>query len=849
MNTVRNRFEAPISLASLVWALVVLCPMVALSSQSITRPELSPQEVDRRVDAMLAKLTLAQKIYLVGSSENGLFTHAMPQVGLPALKESDASLGVRTWGPSTAYAAGIGLAASWDVNLARQVGISIGRDARARGVNILLGPGVNIYRAPMDGRNFEFLGEDPYLAGQIAAYYILGVQSQDVVATVKHFVANNSEYDRHNENSVIDERTLREIYLPAFEAAVKEGHAGFVMDAYNLVNGEHMTQNRFLNEEVLKRGWGFRGVLMSDYDATYDGIAAANAGLDLENPDAEFMNAKALLPAIKSGEVSVATIDDKVRRLLRVAVEFGFLNHHQTDLRIPLDSQQSRAVALRSAEESVVLLKNEGHLLPLEMSQVHSIAIIGPDGYPAVATAGGSAHVTAFAPVSFMTGLSDALAPNTKVYWNRGVKELPEIFETSRFSTDREGTHRGLEQEEFSNPSFSGEPVSRRAVLSINDWGGNQWAPASPVRRAYRFSGYYTPKVPGPERFIAAAVGGDSYRLYVNGKLVLEQPAREGQSPKAVDINLSAGRPAAVRFDYLPQTSRIRAGLGVIPPAQMLEPNARKIAALANVVVLPVGFGPRTEGEGHDRTYRLPPGQNELIEAVLDSNPHTILVLTAGGSVDTSEWIDRVPAFIQTWYGGSEAGRALAEVLTGKVDPSGKLPITWWRRVEDDPTYKNYYEEPGTRDVKYREGIFLGYRAYGRKGQPAPLYPFGYGLSYTRFAFSHLTVKPEEASPKGPLTVAFDVQNTGPRAGAEVAEAYVGDPSATVPRPEKELKAFKRVMLTPGERKHLSITLNRRSLAYWSVSAKGWKVDPGQFVVYVGDSSEHTPLQKTFTVR
>lgn len=848
MNALLNRYRKAIP-PSVLWVLVFLCPAVAFSSQQASRPELSREEIDRRADALLAKLTLAQKIYLIGSSENGLFTRPMPEIGLPPLKESDASLGVRTWGPSTAYAAGIGLAASWDVNLARQVGISIGRDGRARGVNVLLGPGVNIYRAPMDGRNFEFLGEDPYLAGQIAANYILGVQSQDVVATVKHFVANNSEYDRHNENSVIDQRTLREIYLPAFEAAVKEGHVGFVMDSYNLVNGEHMTQNKFLNQDVLKKEWGFRGVLMSDYGATYDGIAAANAGLDLENPDSKFMNTKTLLSAIQAGKVSEVTIDDKVLSLLRVAIEFGFLNHNQTDLSIPLYSQQSRAVALRSAEESMVLLKNEGHLLPLDLSQVHSIAVIGPDAYPAVATGGGSAHVTSFAPVSFMTGLSDALAPRIKVHWNRGLKELPEIFEASRFSTDRQGNHRGLEEEEFSNPNFSGKPKTLRRVLGINHWSDNQWAPPSPVKRAYRFWGYYTPRTPGPQRFIAAAAGGDIYRLYVNGKLVLDETAHEGQSPKAVDLNLPVGQPAAVRFDYLPETRRIRAGLGALLPIQMLEPDVRKIAALANAVVLSVGFDAQTEGEGHDRTYRLPPGQNELIRAVLDSNPHTILVLTAGGSVDISEWINRAPAFIQSWYGGSEAGRALAEVLTGKMNPSGKLPITWWERVQEDPAYKNYYEEPGTRDVDYREGIFLGYRAYGRRGQPAPLFPFGYGLSYTRFAFSQLTVTPREASPDGPITIRFDVKNVGRRAGAVVAEVYVGDPSATVPRPQKELKSFKRVKLDPGEGKLVSVTLNRHSLAYWSAKSNGWKVDPGAFIVYVGDSSEHVPVQEAFTVR
>ncbi|MCL5005634.1 MAG: glycoside hydrolase family 3 C-terminal domain-containing protein [Acidobacteria bacterium] len=828
---------------------LIVSPVVALAAGPQPQQKLSPAEIDRRVDAMLAKLTLAQKIKLIGGVD-GMFTHAMPEIGLPRLKMSDGPMGVRTWGPDTAYAAGIGLAASWDVKLARQIGVSLGHDARARGVNFILGPGINIYRAPMGGRNFEFFGEDPYLAGQIAAHYILGVQSQDVVATVKHFDANNSEYDRHRSNSIIDERTLREIYLPAFEAAVKEGHVGAVMASYNLINGEHATQNKFLDTDVLKKDWGFRGILMSDWGATHNGIAAANAGLDLEMPSAEYMNAQTLLPAIKAGKVSVATINDKVRRILRVALEFGFFNHVQQDLSIPLYDQQSLAVALRSAEESMVLLKNEGNLLPLTMSQIHTIAVIGPNAYPAVACAGGSAHVTAFAPISFMTGLSDSLAPGTKVLWNSGIKTVEEIFSSSNFATDQQGREPGLQQEEFPNADFSGEPSSVFRVFHLNSESFSS-PPPGRVVRSVRWSGYYIPKTSGPQRFFAAVGPWDSYRLYVNNKLVLNVPPNFGIAPRAADVDLTAGQPASVRLDYVlaPTSNRLQARLGVIPVQEMLEPDVRKIASLADVVVLSVGFNDKTEGEGFDRSYHLPPGQEELIKAVVAANPRTIVVLTAGGSVATRGWLDRVPVLIQSWYAGSKAGRALAEVLTGKVDPSGKLPMTWWQTVQEDPTYKNYYEIPGTHDVKYREGVFLGYRAYGRPGQAPPLFPFGYGLSYTRFAFSNLSVTPEEASPNGPITVSFDVQNVGQRAGAEVAQVYVGDPSATVPMPQKQLKGFDRVMLAPGQSQRVTVTLDRRSLAYWSDKANGWKVDPGKFIIYVGDSSEHVPLQAGITVR
>ncbi|MGH9405280.1 MAG: glycoside hydrolase family 3 C-terminal domain-containing protein [Terriglobia bacterium] len=846
------RTEESYSVSSAIACLVAAIFLLGAFSAVGTAQQGSESEIDQKADAMLAKLTLQQKIELLGG-EDSMFTHAMASIGLPQLKMSDGPVGVRTWGPDTAYAAGIGLAASWDTALALRVGVSLGRDARARGVNFLLGPGVDIYRLPLNGRNFEYFGEDPYLASRIAVNYIEGVQSQHVVATIKHYALNNSEYDRHNENSVADERTMREIYLPTFEAAVKEAHVGAIMDSYNLINGVHATQSAFLNKEVLRKDWGFRGIVMSDWGATYDGIAAANNGLDLEMPSPRFMNQRTLLPAIQSGQVSTATIDQKVRRILRIALRFGFCNNDQLELSVPLYNEKSNQVALESAEEGMVLLKNQGHLLPLDGHRIRSIAMIGPDAYPGEASAGGSAHVTPFAPVSFLTGLSDALGSGAKVYWNSGVQDLTAIFGAggfggSSFATDAQGTHPGLKQEEFAGASFEGEPTRTRTVMHVSSFGGNMFAPRSRVRNAYRYSGYYIPKTSGPQRFIATAVGGDQYKLYVNGQPVLQSTPREGQSPQSASVNLPARTAASVRFDYLPQTGRIRAGLGVVPEDQLLDPNVTKVAAMADVAVVSVGFNERSEGEGHDRTYQLPMGQAELIKAVVAANPRTIVVITSGGSVATSQWIGKAPALIQSWYGGSEAGRALAAVLFGKVNPSGKLPISWERRIEDDPAYKNYYEEPGSHDVDYREGIFIGYR-YFDQASVKPLFPFGFGLSYTTFSFSGLRVTPAEASAHGPLSVSFTVKNTGERAGAEVAELYIGDPSAKAPRPVRELKGFERVFLNPGEAREVTFNLNRRSLAYWDTGTKGWKVDPGKFMVYAGDSSENVPLRAAFTVR
>ena len=802
-------------------------------------------QTNDRVEAMLAKLSLEQKIDLIGGVDD-MFTREMPAINLPRFKMSDGPMGVRTWGPTSGYAAGVGLAASWDTELAKRVGTSLGRDARSRGVSFLLGPGVNIYRVPMNGRNFEYFGEDPWLAGRIAAAYIQGVQSQGVIATVKHYAANNSELDRNHLNSVLDERTLREIYLPVFEAAVKEGHVGAVMNSYNLLNGQHATESRFLNIQVLKQEWGFRGILMSDWGATHDGVRAANGGLDLEMPRAEFMNRETLIPALRFGKVSQATIDDKVRRILRTLAEFGILDREQTDTSIPRYSQEARAVALESAEKNVVLLKNEGSLLPLDKSRIRSIAVIGPDAWPAQVSGGGSAEVTAFAPVSILGGLSDALGTSGKVTWNPGVKDLGDIFGSpAGFSTDEHGATPGLKEELFASGKLEGAPTKTSTVTTVNNWPVNQWGPVQPDRIAMRWSGYYIPRKSGKQSFLVDAAGSDSYKLYVDGKLAIDQPQRDGQSPGEYDLEAQAGKPVAVRLDYLAFSNRPMVCFTALLAADLLDPDVAKIAAAADVAVVSVGFQPSTESEGHDRTWRLPTGQDELIQLVTAANPKTIVVQPAGGGVDTNPWLDRTPVFLHTWYGGQEAGRAVARVLFGEVNPSGKLPITFERHIEDNPAYKHYYEEPGTLNVKYEEGIFVGYRHYA-PDKTQPLFPFGFGLSYTTFAFSNLKVTSGAA--KAEATVTFDVKNTGSRAGAEVAQVYVSEPGAKVRRPFEELKGFARVQLAAGETRQVSIPLDRRSFAYWDTGKHDWTVDAGSFVIRVGDSSVNLPLEGRFAV-
>jgi beta-glucosidase len=824
--------------------LSVLVSVPALHAQA---PVPDSPAIEQQVDGMISKLTLEQKLELIGGVDS-MFIRAEPAAGFPRLKMSDGPVGVRTWGPDTAYAGGVALAASWDPELARRMGVAIAQDARARGVNFLLGPGVNIYRAPMNGRNFEYFGEDPFLSAHTAVPYIEGVQSQGVIATVKHFDANNQEWDRHNVSSDVDERTLREIYLPAFEAAVKVAHVGSVMDSYNLINGVHATQNNHLNNEILKKDWGFDGILMSDWDATYDSVGAANGGLDLEMPSGNYMNPARLGPAVKSGKVSEATIDDKVRRIFRTAIRFHFLDRDQTDLGIPLYTQSGKQVALDEARESITLLKNEGGVLPLDTARVRTIAVFGPDAWPAVPGGGGSSTVDAYAPVSIMTGLSNYLGEKVKVLYARGLPSIQDFFSQTSFATPAEGTAGAVKVEIFGSRDFSGTPE----VTYSQRVGAYKSAQPAKTGRSIRYTAEYLPAKSGTYLVLATSGRSESYKVMVDGKTILDQPRREGQAPQYADVQLTANQRATIQVDYLPDGPSANMALGIRATDELVSPEVAKIAAMADAAVVSVGFDSRTESEGFDRSYSLPWGQDELIQAVSAANKKTIVTVTAGGGVDTHRWLGNVPVLMHNWYPGQEGGTALAEILFGERSPEGHLPMSLETRWEENPVHDNYYAPPApqgqTPHVKYAEGVFLGYRYYTSMDKQ-PLYPFGFGLSYTTFAFSDLRVSPETASADGPITVSFDVTNTGHRGGTDVAQVYVGDPSAKIKRPVKELKGYEKVRLEPGKKEHVSVTLDRRSLAYWDVDSNGWKVDPGQFTVFVGDSSANTPLRKDFTVK
>jgi beta-glucosidase len=815
----------------------------------------SPQ-IEAQAQALLAKIPLDQKIELLGGV-NDMYTRPVPAIGLPGLRMSDASLGVRSWGPATAYAGGVSLAASWDPALARGIGQSLGRDARARGVNILLGPGVNIARSPLDGRNFEYLSEDPFLNSVLAVALIEGLQSQGVAATVKHFALNNQEYNRHNVSSDADERTMREIYLPAFEAAVTQGHVDAVMSSYNLINGVHATQNPFLNLKVLKGNWGFQGILMSDWHSTYNGVEAANNGLDLEMPGPRFMNVETLLPAVKAGTVKESTIDDKVLRILRTALRYGFLDRPQFD---PVDSTYSvagRAVALQGALESLTLLKNEGAILPLDPARLKTIAVIGPDAWPAVTGGGGSSTVQAFEPVSILAGIANLAGSGVHLLYARGLPREDDLFDDTAWTG-------GVKEETFSNPNFAGAPSMKR-LTNISNWKEAPWMVSDPHPLSLRYTGAFTAGKAGKYLILAAASGEDSYKVLVDGKEVLVQEHLEGQIPHNATLELAAGQAVNVVVDYLPYAPGVRLGLGIAYEPDLVSAEAKQFASIADVVVLAAGFSPSTEGEGQDRTFALPWGEDALIETIAAANPRTIVTLTSGGGADLRRWLDKVPALLATWYPGQEGGTAVADLLFGKQNPEGKLPVTFDRSWEENPSFAYYYPVKGEDaslhvaengkppvdyvipHVRYGDKLMVGYRYWTTTGKH-PLFPFGFGLSYTTFSFAHLQAPATTASGSA-VAVSFDVTNTGSVAGAEVAQLYISNPSSTVSRPERELKGFEKVRLAPGETKHVTINLDARSFSYWSEKTHGWTIDSGKFVIRVGDSSENTPLSAEVTLK
>jgi beta-glucosidase len=860
-------------------AILLLLPITFFSG-ALLRAQNTPvykdpsAPVERRVEALLSQMTLEEKIDMLGGVE-GFYIRPSERLGIPKIKMADGPLGVRNYGEATAFPAGIAVAASFNPELMRAVGAAVGKEARSKGVHIMLAPGVNIYRAPMCGRNFEYFGEDPYLAGQMAAAYIKGVQNQGVVATVKHFALNNQEWDRNNVSSDTDERTLQEIYLPAFRAAVQEGGVGAVMTSYNLINGVYASQNNHVVNEILKGQWKFDGLVMSDWGGTHDATGAANGGLDLEMPSGRYMNRTNLLPAIKEGKVKEATIDDKIRRILRVMFRFGWFDRPQEDVSLPLYNPESRLVALQAAREGIVLLKNKGNLLPLDRTRTKSIAVLGPLAHPAVTGGGGSSRVRPFRSVSALDGLVQTAGSGVRVFYQNGLQADPAAhFKTSQFIAEANGPA-GLRGEYFANPNLEGSPAFTRVDRTVDfNWAGTGPANDFPKQQfSVRWTGRIRADDTGSYEF---AVRGNGFRLMVDNRQVLTSPA-PGQRPQGsgpgggmglgpggpgpgfgfgggqgggvqtVNLRFRANTDHVVTLEYQNFTGTAGISFGWGRPIRRIEPSAVALAAKADAAVVSVGFDANTEGEGFDRPFTLTAEEEQLINEVAKANPRTIVVVTAGGNVAMTNWLDNVAGLIHAWFPGQEGGTAIAEVLFGDVNPSGKLPASFEKKWEDNATYSSYYDPDNDKRVAYTEGIFLGYRHFDKTGLQ-PMFPFGFGLSYTTFDYKNLRLSADKIRKGEKLKVSFDLTNTGSREGAEATQLYIRDVQSSEPRPVKELKGLAKVSLKPGETKRIEIEIDESALAFFSAAKNSWVVEPGAFEVLIGSSSKDIKLTKPLEV-
>jgi beta-glucosidase len=821
------------------------------------RGQQAPNNVEQRVDNILNQMTLAEKLSYIGGTPF-FDIKPIPVPGLqvpinPQIFQTDGPLGVRRNHPSIRFAAGLTLAASWNRTLCREVGIAMGRDTRARGYFSILEPGMNFYRLPLGGRNFEYMtGEDPFLGGQLVPEVIQGTQSQGVWSCAKHYVGNDVEENRTKVQILVDERPLREIYLPVFEAAVKNGHVATVMGAYNAINGYFCCENPFLLQQVLKQEWGFNGLLMSDYDAIHDGLYAALYGCDLDLPAGNFMNSKNLSPYIPA-PLTLATIDDKVRRILREVVSFGYLDRQQLDPTIPLDDTFSETTALNEAREGIVLLKNEGKLLPLS-EQVHSIAVVGPFAQGAPPTGFGSSYVTPISFVSVLDGLQNEVSPGTTVDLISTNTLDPENAPW-QFINANGALQQGLLADYFTSNDLSGTPAVTRVDTHLNfDWRIDS-IPVSQNQGGFsaRWRGQVRPVISGDHVFKVRGDGG--LRVIVNGQTLFDNfnspttpPVGYGPTPAYSGIiSLQAGQTYSVEIDYRRvggfSDSFEQGGLtGVQASWASLEapPNLVKYDA----VIICAGISNEYEGEGEDRSFTLPEFQDELIKNLSKVNHHTIVEFYGGGNFDSQQWISQVPVLIETFYPGQNGGQALAEILFGEVNPSGKLPVTFEKKISDNPAFATFPPALNTHPdaIPYDEGIFVGYRGY-EHNHIEPLFPFGFGLSYTTFSYSQIKVEPAVFDGTNPVKVSFRVTNTGKIAGAEVAELYVGQENPTISRPIKELKGFTKVFLQPGQSQTVTLELNQRSFAYFNTAIEKWDAVPGTYNVLVGGSSQDTPLK------
>ncbi len=819
------------------------------------------------VDALVALLTLDEKAHLLAGADLWS-TVAVERLRIPKVLLSDGPNGVRgatlTDGtPAVCIPCGSALGATWDPSLVQRLGELLGREARAEGVRVLLAPTVNIHRSPLAGRNFECYSEDPLLTGQLAAAFVRGAQSQGVATTVKHLVGNEAETDRYVSDSIVDERTLREIYLLPFELAVRGGGALGVMTAYNRLNGQWCADRSDLLDAVLRDEWGFEGFVVSDWYAAVDTVRACRAGLDLEMPGPGRAYGDALLAAVERGELTAADLDHPVRRLLTVFDHIGALDDLGEPVPPRSDDPDDRALARAAAAAAMVLLRNDD-ILPLEPARLGRVAVVGPLAARAQIMGGGSAAVRPHDAPGPLDALRGALGPDVEVVHARGCdirRSVPALRAPFRVTI-----HAGTD---LAEPAVAERDTSEGRLLFLGP-------PAPGVTEPWslRASATFVPDESGPWTFTLVQAG--RARLRVDGAIVLDghidppPPGEEffglGSAEMATTIALTAGRAVDVVVELTSEGAAFLCGVkvGCAPPVRDdLLDEAVRAAADADVAVVCVGTTDEWESEGFDRsTLDLPGAQDELIERILDVQPRTIVVVNTGLPV-AMPWASRAAAVLQAWFGGQEHGPALADVLTGAVEPGGRLPTTIPLALEHTPSFGQFPGEHGA--VRYGEGLLVGYRWYDSRRLPVQ-FPFGHGLGYTTVELTEPRVEHTTITEGEEVVVRVDVTNTGSRRGSEVVQLYVEPLDPTVTRPRRELKTFAKVDLEPGERRTVALVLDRRSFAHWSPgqpdwpalaprlrhlpggrvdterdTEPGWRVTPGRFRIHVGRSIADLP--------
>ena len=812
--------------------------------------------VDEKINNLINQMRIDEKISLLAGAD---LWHTVPinRLNIPSIKVTDGPIGARgsqgsSSPPSACFPAPVAMGATWNVELIKQVGKALAQETKSKNAQILLAPMVNIMRSPLAGRNFECFSEDPYLTARFAVAYIQGLQEMGIGACIKHFVCNDSDFERTTISSEVDERTLREIYLLPFEIAVQEAEPWSVMSAYNKLNGVSCSENRRLLIEILKGEWGFDGLVMSDWYGTYSS-KAAEGGLDLEMPGpARWMGAD-IQNTVKKGSVSEEELDDKVIRILKAIQSSGNFEervHHEEYF---LDDPAINELTRRVAEESIVLLKNE-NVLPLDLDNVDSIAVIGENAKWAQPIGGGSSAVHPPYVVSPLQAIKSFTGDRANIRYEVGsiVHKSTPLLDMDLIASNT-GEHGCYSVEVFDNLDLTDRPAKLFSFDRANlTWSDEMLSNVDPKAFSARLSASFTPARSGKHLF--SLTGNGLFRLLLDGKTVVDTWSGNlhvdeppwGAPEQIGEIELLAGHSYKLLLEYSWKGNTpwriVRIGHWEVMGEDLLSA-AVDLAAECDVALIFAGLTNEWESEGYDRTTMdLPGEQDELIRQVSEANPNTIVILNSGAPV-SMPWLEKIPAILQSWYGGQELGNAVAGVLFGDVNPSGKLPVTFPQSLQHNPAYINYPGEFGS--VRYGEGIFVGYRYYEKKNVN-PNFVFGYGLSYTEYYYSNLEVNTDSYTSNGIIRVSCDIENEGSLAGYEVVQLYVRDIESTAARPVKELKAFEKVFLQPGENQTINFNLDRRSLAFYDPNQTEWIVEGGEFEVLIGSSSQDIRLTGGF---